>query len=92
MDDLHNIPKLLSCLDNNFDILSSLESIIVIMQNYYLNNENNANYYKTSKLNDERVHGINMLSIALEKIQQLKDSNAFFEQELLQQNSNYCRR
>ena len=71
--------------ENTFDELHSLESIIKLTHEACLEKELDAVYYTSNKgLSEERNHYINMLSIALDKITQLKEINILIEEELTQ--------
>lgn len=94
MDNIQ-VQKVLSNFDNTFQLLSTLESIIKVIQESCLDKEVYSKHYNlTSKekldLSIERNNYINLLSIALDKISSLKDLNLILEESLscLKQDTN----
>ena len=79
----NKIQKVLLYLDDSFEKLSILESVLYITLNYCLNSENSQKLICTN-IASEKSNCINMLTIALEKISCIKDSNESIERELLQ--------
>ena len=89
--------KVLSNFDDTFELLFSLESIIKIVHESCLDKEVYSKHYNlTSKekldLSIERNNYINLLTIALDKISNLKRKNLILEESLsnLKQDSNNC--
>lgn len=82
--DKNKIQKVLLYLDDSFEKLSVLESVLCITLNYCLNSENNQKFIFNNMALLEKSNCINMLTIALEKLSCLKDSNESIERELLQ--------
>lgn len=82
-----------------FEELFVLESVVKFTKEACLEREINSEYYSLALadkagLSEERNHYINMLSIALEKVNSLKTINSSIEKGLidLKQNSDYsCR-
>ncbi len=79
--------KVLSSLDDIFNLLYSVESIIKMTHKVCLNKEIQAIYYdlpqpNTLILSEERNHYINMLDLAIDKLNTLKELNCFVEKEL----------
>ena len=81
--DKNKIQNVLLYLDDSFEKLSILESVLYITLNYCLNSENSQKLICTN-IASEKSNCINMLTIALEKISCIKDSNESIERELLQ--------
>ena len=81
--DKNKIQKVLLYLDDSFEKLSILESVLYITLNYCLNSENSQKLICTN-IASEKSNCINMLTIALEKLSCIKDSNESIERELLQ--------
>ena len=79
----NKIQKVLLYLDDSFEKLSILESVLYITLNYCLNSENSQKLICTN-IASEKSNCINMLTIALEKLSCIKDSNESIERELLQ--------
>lgn len=79
----NKIQKVLLYLDDSFEKLSILESVLYMTLNYCLNSENSQKLICTN-IASEKSNCINMLTIALEKISCIKDSNESIERELLQ--------
>ena len=79
--------KILSCFQTTFDELFLLESIIKLTKESWLDREVSSQYYnlpeeKKRHLSEERNNYINMLSIALDRVKNLKDINTIIEEEL----------
>lgn len=79
----------LSCVENTFDILCSLETIIKVTQDICLDKEISAIYYNLSSkeqfiLSEERNNYINMMNLALDKLTSLKEINLTIEKQLSQ--------
>ena len=79
--------KLFMCENDLFNELSSLESILKLTKESCYEQELNGNYYcsiksNRIKLSEERNHYLNLLTIALEKINTLKAINLNLEKEL----------
>lgn len=81
--DKNKIQKVLLYLDDSFEKLSILESVLYMTLNYCLNSENSQKLICTN-IASEKSNCINMLTIALEKLSCIKDSNESIERELLQ--------
>lgn len=81
--DKNKIQKFLLYLDDSFEKLSILESVLYMTLNYCLNSENSQKLICTN-IASEKSNCINMLTIALEKLSCIKDSNESIERELLQ--------
>ena len=81
--DKNKIQKVLLYLDDSFEKLSILESVLYMTLNYCLNSENSQKLICTNIVS-EKSNCINMLTIALEKLSCIKDSNESIERELLQ--------
>lgn len=81
--DKNKIQNVLLYLDDSFEKLSILESVLYMTLNYCLNSENSQKLICTN-IASEKSNCINMLTIALEKISCIKDSNESIERELLQ--------
>ena len=79
----NKIQKVLLYLDDSFEKLSILESVLYMTLNYCLNSENSQKLICTN-IASEKSNCINMLTIALEKLSCIKDSNESIERELLQ--------
>lgn len=78
--------KIHVCCENLYDELFLLESIIKMTQEVCLKKEFSSNYYNLSgkekfTLSEERNNYINMLSIALDKVNELKAINNHIENE-----------
>ena len=79
--------ELLSCFDDTFEQLYSLESLIKVIQDSCRNKEIYSIYYhlplkdKTS-LSQERNNYINLLALALDKISNLKEISLSIEKQL----------
>ena len=67
---------LFSCVDNTFEVIFSIETILYLTQKYCLIND------KNMCLNEERDQYICMLNIALEKLNTLKQLNLELEDKL----------
>lgn len=70
-----------------FEELSVLESVLKLTKNSCFEQEANSNYYslvnsEKIKLSEERNHYLNLLAIALEKVQLLKLINKNIENEI----------
>ena len=79
--------KIYFCCENLYDELFLLESIIKMTKEACLKKEFSAIYYNLSDkerciLSEERNNYINMLSIALEKVDELKEINNNIEREV----------
>lgn len=79
--------KILSSLDDTFDVLFSLESIIKMTHNTCRDKEIYSIYYDLPNnykitLSEERNNYINMLTLALDKISNLKELNLVVEKEI----------
>ena len=79
--------EILSCFENTFEVLFSLETIIKVTQNNCLDKEVCAKYYNLPAkeqciLSEERNQYINMLTLAMDKVSRLKEINLVIEQEL----------
>ena len=79
--------KAQSCCDNSFNELFCLESIIKLTKNACQEKELSANYYNLSgrhklPLSEERNHYINMLALALDKVNSLKQLNCDIENKI----------
>ena len=79
--------NVLTCCENYFDELFCLESIIKLTKCACLEKEFSANYYNLPSkykytLSEERNHYINMMNIALEKVNLLKEINNSMEDEM----------
>lgn len=75
------------CCDNCFDELFCLESIIKLTKNACLEKEISSNYYNLPikykfTLSEERNNYINMMNVALDKVNNLKKINNALEQEI----------
>ena len=82
-----NNKTMMRCCESIYDQLFHLESIIKITKNACLDKEFQAVYYNLSSkakytLSEERNNYINMLTIALDKISELKAINDNIENEL----------
>ena len=67
---------LFSCVDNTFEVIFSIETILHLTQKYCLIND------KNMCLKEERDQYICMLNIALEKLNTLKQLNLELEDKL----------
>lgn len=81
------INNLLVYFERSFDELFTLESIIKLTQEACLDREENSIHYnltpeKQFSLSQERNHYINMLTIALEKVEDIKNYNLLIEKEI----------
>lgn len=81
------INNLLVYFERSFDELFTLESIIKLTQEACLDKEEDSIHYNLIKdekisLSKERNHYINMLTIALEKVENIKNYNLLIEQEI----------
>ena len=70
-----------------FEELSSLESVLKSTKDSCLKQEINSNYYELAddnkvKLSEERNHYLNLLTIAIDKINLLKQINRNIENEI----------
>lgn len=79
--------SLLNYCEKYFDELFILESVIKLTKDACLEKEFGANYYEISKknkkaLSEERNHYINLLTIALDKVENLKSININMETEI----------
>lgn len=86
-------------IESSYDELDSLESIIKLTQKACRNQECNSIYYnlvadKKVALSEERNHYINMLSLALDKIANIRKTSLQLEEGLanLEQYSYNCSR
>lgn len=78
---------ILSNFDEIFELLFSLESIIKITHDVCMDKEVNSMYYDLPEkhknyLSQERNHYINMLTLALDKLSNIKEINLNIEKEL----------
>ena len=80
-----------------YELLSSLESIVKLTLSYCQDKELQSVYYNLLDdekfiLSNERNHYINMLSLSLERITELKNLNNFLEENFfrLKQYTNNC--
>ena len=76
-----------ACENSLFDELSSLESVLKLTKDSCLKQEFNSNYYdlvdiNKVKLSEERNHYLNLLTIAIEKVNLLKQINRNLENEI----------
>ena len=81
------ISNLLVYFERSFDELFTLESIIKLTQEACLDKEEDSIHYNLAKdnkvaLSEERNHYINMLTIALEKVENIKNYNLRIEEEI----------
>lgn len=79
--------RVLSYCEKCFDELFILESVIKLTKEACLEKEFGANYYELTKknkraLSEERNHYINLLTIALDKVEKLKSININIEKEV----------
>ena len=79
--------QLFSYYENTFDIVFLLESIIKVTQETCIDKEIYSVHYNLSSkdkmsLSQERNNYINMLSLALDKLSNLKEINLYIEKEL----------
>ena len=79
--------NLLVCFEDSIDELFSLESIIKLTQESCLVREEDSIYYSLDSdekifLSEERNHYINMLTLALDKVNKLKKLSNSIEKEL----------
>jgi len=79
--------SLLLCFEDSIDELFSLESIIKLTQESCLDREEDSVYYSLNSdekvfLSEERNHYINMLTLALDKVNKLKKLSSLIEKEL----------
>ena len=79
--------ELLSCFENTFDILFSLETIIKLTQHNCLDKEISSIYYNLNAeekitLSEERNQYINMLNLAIDKVSNLKEISLYIEEKL----------
>ena len=79
--------SLVLCFEDSMDELFSLESIIKLTQESCMVREEDSIYYNLAShekifLSEERNHYINMLTIALDKINKLKKMSSQIEKEL----------
>lgn len=82
-----NHKKILACFQNTFDELYLLESVIKLTKESCLEREVNAQYYnltqeKKKSLSEERNNYINMLSIALDRVKNLKEIHSLLEEKI----------
>lgn len=75
------------CIESSFDELFSLESIIKLTQQACLEREENLVHFGLPKkdmliLSEERNHYINLLTIALQKVDSIKSLNLIIEREV----------
>ena len=75
------------CCNNFFDELFCLESIIKLTKTACLEREESSNYYHLPvkykfPLSEERNNYINMMNIALDKVNNLKKINSTIENEI----------
>lgn len=75
------------CCEHSFDKLFSLESIIQTTKDACMERESSSKYYGLSSknkftLSEERNHYINMLTMALDKVAELKSINNELENEI----------
>ena len=80
---------ILSFVENTFDVIYSLETIIKVTQDVCLDKENGAVYYNLSSkeqfiLSEERNNYINMMNLALDKLTCLKEINLAIEKKISQ--------
>lgn len=87
--------KVITGIENSINELFTLESVIKLTKDACLEREFDSIYYgvsddKKSKLSEERNHYINMLTIALDKLSNLKEIILIVENETckLKQDSN----
>lgn len=78
---------LLSFENSLFDELSTLESVLKLTKNSCYEQEMNSCYYGLEnfsklKLSEERNHYLNLLSIALDKVELIKKINQNLEEEI----------
>lgn len=81
------INNLLVYFERSFDELFTLESIIKLTQEACLDREEDSIHYDLTpkekfSLSKERNHYINMLTIALEKVEHIKNYNLLIEEEI----------
>lgn len=79
--------KILSRVENIFEELSALESIIKLTKDACYEQESVSNYYNLNAkekliLSAERNHYINLLNIALDKVTSLQELNILLEKEI----------
>lgn len=91
--------KIIISIEDSFSELFALESIIKLTKEACLEREFASIYYELEEksktaLSEERNHYINMLTIALDKLSNLKQTIHIAEYEAgkLKQNSDYCSR
>lgn len=78
--------KIITNFENSLNELFALETIIIITKEVCSNKEFNSVYYNIPteykiELSEERNHYINMLTIALDKICEIKESLILAENE-----------
>lgn len=78
---------IVSCFDKSFDELCELETLITLTKEMCFEQENSSNYYGLSQnkkitLSEERNHYINMLTVALDKVSNIKTLNSLIEKEM----------
>ena len=79
--------KLCTHLDKTFDEIYMLESIIKLIKESCLEKEIDSKYYNLDSfdkilLSEERNHYINLLSMAIDKLSDLKQMNVNLEKEV----------
>ncbi len=91
--------KIITSLEDSFNELFALETIIILTKEACSDREFNAVYYDLSSdskttLSEERNHYINMLTIALDKIYNIKETLTIAENKAydLQQYTHYSSR
>ena len=82
-----SVQKVMLSIEDSFNDLASVESILKLTYKACVDKEINANYYNLSKkemkyLSEERNHYINMLNIAIDKVQFIMENNLKIEKEL----------
>ena len=82
-----NNASILTQCERLYDELFTLESVIKLTKEVCLKKEFTAIYYELTEnnkiaLSEERNHYINLLSIALDKVERLKGINSSIEQEV----------
>ncbi len=82
-----NHKNVLACFESTFDELFLLESVIKLTKEACLDREVSSQYYnlpeeKKRYLSEERNNYINMLSIALDRVKNLKEINSQIEEEI----------
>ena len=80
-----NVNKVLSNFDEIFSLISELETIIRITKHICIHNEVSQAYncLSTENISKERNDNANMLSIALEKLENIKNLSSKVENEFL---------